>query len=153
MLALMWLVAGAAVYLLTRQPEYWLLPVAWQVRVAPFPLQQVYMAFPTFAQTVALALVSVWMLGAVKEGAAAVCGAWMMLEVGYQYAQRSDVSAWIIPRLPWFFRDVWPLNYATNFLGRGTFDGNNVLAAALGGIIAYMVVINSRNRMRRRATT
>ncbi len=151
MLALMWLAAGAGVYLLRQEyaAATWLLPPS--LHLSQFPLQQISSAFPTFAQTIALALVSVWALGVSREGGAAVCGVWMMLEASYQYAQRSDVSAWIIPRLPWFFRDVWPLNYATNFLGRGSFDMNNVIAAILGGIVAYMVVSNSKMRARRRA--
>lgn len=152
MIALMWLMAGAAVYSLTQDAGgyTWFQPLLLQVHLAAFPLQQISAAFPTFAQTVALALVCVWVAGCSKEGAAGVCGGWMVLEIAYQYAQRSDVSSWIIPMLPPFFR-IWPLSLSTQYLGRGTFSTDNVVAAIFGGLVAYLVVVNSHMRRRPRA--
>ena len=99
--------------------------------------------FPTFAAVIALSTLCVWGIRCGKSGAAFICVGWMLLGLGFQYGQRSDVAAWVLPQLPSFFHTVWPLNRFEHFLGRGGFSPNEVLATVLAGIIAYVMVLNS----------
>lgn len=138
---LLWMAAAAAAFFLSQRPGgLWQLPPSMQVRLAPVPLQQLSDPFPTLALTIALCLLSVWWLQAGKFKAALVCTLWAVLGVLFQLAQRTDVSSWLIPRLPAFFHTVWPFN---RLIGAGLFNSNNVGAAILGGIIAYALVLNS----------
>lgn len=146
----LWSLAAAGAVLLARQagPERFL-PAHVQVRLAQVPVQQLSDAFPMFAAIIALSMLCVWGLRCGRNGAAVVCAAWLLLGLGYEYGQRSDVASWILPELPSFFHSVWPLNWFERFLGSGGFSWNNVVAATLGGIIAFVMVLNSiPNRMR-----
>jgi hypothetical protein len=60
-------------------------------------------------------------------------------ELAYEFGQRSDFSSWLIPIIP----RVWPLVYLPEYLGRGTFSANHAMAIAMGGVIAYLVVLNT----------
>src|SRR5215469_15561758 len=80
-----WLCAGAMVYVLARQPGTpWFLPQDVQLHLEPFPFQQISAAFPTFAQTIALSLLAVWILGTSRTGSWVVCGAFTVGEIVYQ---------------------------------------------------------------------
>lgn len=143
-IGMLWLLAGGLAYLLARQPgALWFLPPDVEYRLAPIPLHQISDTFPMFAAIIALSLLCVWLTSCGKAGAAYICGSWTFLEVGYQFAQRSDVASWIAPRLPGFFQWLWPLNHLDRMLGSGAFNVNDVAGAMLGGIFAYMVVLNS----------
>jgi hypothetical protein len=140
----LWLLAGALAYLLSRQPgALWFLPPAVGTRLAPVPLQEISSTFPMFAAIIALSLLCVWWFSCGKSGAAYICAGWTMLEVGYQVGQRHDLASWIIPQLPYFFQTVWPLSLIARMLGSGDFNANAVAGAILGGIFAYMMVLNS----------
>lgn len=143
-IGMLWLLAGSLAYLLARQPgALWFLPPAVAYRLAPIPLQQISDTFPMFAAIIALSLLCVWAASCGKQGAAYVCAGWTLLEVGYQFGQRPDLASWIIPRLPGFFQYCWPLNHIDRLLGGGAFNANDVAGALLGGMFAYMVVLNS----------
>jgi hypothetical protein len=140
----LWSLAAAGAYLLARQAgAEGLLPTTVQLRLSHVPVQQFSDAFPTFAAVIALSTLCVWGIRCGKSGAAFICAGWMLLGLGFQYGQRSDVAAWVLPQLPSFFHTVWPLNRFEHFLGRGGFSPNEVLATVLAGIIAYVMVLNS----------
>jgi len=140
----LWSLAAAGAYMLARQAGAgWFLPTTVQLRLAQIPVQQFSDAFPTFAAIIALSMLCVWAMRCGKSGAAFVCAGWMLLGVGFEYSQRSDVASWILPQLPSFFHTVRPLNWVEHMLGRGGFSMNGVLAAVLAGIIAYVMVLNS----------
>jgi hypothetical protein len=91
-------------------------------------------------------------MGLGKSGGAVVSVGWTAIEIAYQYGQRSEVASWIIPRLPGFVYQVWPLDHLVRYLGRGGYNSNDVFAAILGGLFAYVAVLNSipgRRRPRR----
>jgi len=140
----LWSLAAAGAYLLARQAGVgMLLPTTVQLRLSQVPVQQFSDAFPTFAGVIALSMLCVWGLRCGKGGAAFICAGWMLLGVGFQYVQRSDVASWVLPQLPSFFHTVWPFNRFEEFVGRGGFSMNDVLATVLAGIIAYVMVLNS----------
>jgi hypothetical protein len=140
----LWSLAAAGAYLLARQAgAEGLLPTTVQLRLSQVPVQQFSDAFPTFSAIIALSTLCVWGLRCGKSGAASICAGWMLLGVGYEYGQRPDVASWILPQLPSFFHTLWPFNWFEHLLGGGGFSANDVLAAVLGGVIAYVMVLNS----------
>ncbi|HEY3707250.1 MAG TPA: hypothetical protein VGL22_19470 [Terracidiphilus sp.] len=135
-----WLGAALLEYAVMRQPgNAWFLPVDWQTRFASIPIQQISTEFPIFAQTIAASILGVWLLRCKRNGAFLVCGVCVGAELVYEVGQRSDFSAWLLPILP----RVWPLDHVAECLGKGTFSFNHVMAIVLGGMIAYLVVVNT----------
>lgn len=146
----LWLLAAGAGYFLGHRPDLlWQLPAPIQNRLAPMPLRQFSDPFPTFAVTIALSLLSVSALECGKWKAAMVCCLWTVLAIMFQFAQRPDVSSWIVPRLPVFFHSTWPLSELERMLGSGLFSVSNVWSAVLGGVIAYSLVLSSIPASRR----
>jgi hypothetical protein len=136
----LWLTAALAEYAIMRQPgNAWFLPHDLQMRFSAIPLQQISTEFPIFAQTIAASVLGVWLLRCARGGAFMICGICAVVELGYEFGQRSDFSAWVIPMLP----RVWPLEHVADYLGRGTFSVDHVLAIMLGGVISYLVVLNT----------
>jgi hypothetical protein len=136
----LWLCAAMLEYGVMRQPgNAWFLPLEWQARFASIPIQQISTEFPIFAQTIAASILGVWLLRCARDGAFVVCGICVVGELGYEFLQRTDFSAWLLPLLP----KVWPLNYVAEYAGRGAFSVNHVMAIVLGGLIAYLVVLNT----------
>jgi hypothetical protein len=140
LIGFLWLFAAMLEYAVMRQPANgWFLPPDWQTRFASLPIQQVSTEFPIFAQTIAASILGVWLLRCKRCGAFMATGVCVAGELAYEFGQRSDVSSWVIPIIP----RVWPLEHAAEYLGQGTFSFNHVMAIALGGLIAYLVVLNT----------
>jgi hypothetical protein len=139
-IGVLWLLAALLEYAVMRQPgNAWFLPPDWQTRFASIPIQQISTEFPIFAQTIAASILGVWLLRCERGGAFVLCGICVAGELAYEFGQRSDVSSWVIPILP----KAWPLEYVAEHLGRGSFSANHVMAIAMGGMIAYLVVLNT----------
>lgn len=139
-IGVLWLAAALLEYAIMRQPgNAWFLPPDWQTRFAAIPIQQISTEFPIFAQTIAASILGVWLLRCKRDGAFVLCGLCVGAELAYEFGQRSDFSSWLIPIIP----NVWPLEHLPEYLGRGTFSFNHALAIALGGAIAYLVVLNT----------
>jgi hypothetical protein len=136
----LWLMAALMEYAVMRQPGNALfLPVEWREKFAAIPIQQISTEFPIFAQTIAASILGVWLLRCARSGAFLICGICAFGELAYEFGQRSDFSAWLIPIIPSF----WPLENLPGYLGHGTFSPNHVMAIVLGGVIAYLVVLNT----------
>lgn len=136
----LWMCAALMEYAVMRQPgNAWYLPAELQLRFSAIPLQQMSTEFPIFAQTIAASILGVWLLRCARGSAFVVTGICVVTELGYEFSQRTDVSSWLIPMIP----KVWPLNDVARFMGLGTFSVNHVMAIMLGGVIAYLVVLNT----------
>jgi hypothetical protein len=140
---MLWSLAAAGAYILARQAGVGFLPTTLQLRLSHVPVQQFSDSFPIFAAVIALSMLCVWGMRSGRSGAAFICAGWMLIGVGYEYGQRSDVAAWILPLLPSSFHTLWPFNWFERFLGSGGFSINDVIAAVLGAVIAYVMVLNS----------
>jgi hypothetical protein len=139
-IGVLWLCAALMEYAVMRQPgNAWFMPPEWQLRFEAIPIQQISTEFPIFAQTIAASILGVWLLRCARDGAFVICGICVFGELAYEFGQRSDFSAWLLPILP----KVWPLDHIADYMGRGTFSVNHVMAIGLGGAIAYLVVLNT----------
>jgi hypothetical protein len=136
----LWMIAALMEYAVMRLPgNAWFLPVDWRDRFASIPIQQITAEFPIFAQTIAASILGVWLMRCARGGAFVVSGICVVTELTYEFSQRSDVSAWLIPMIP----QVWPLNHVAQFMGLGTFSVDHVMAIALGGVISFLVALNT----------
>ena len=136
----LWLLAALMEYAVMRQPgNAWFLPVDWRLKFSAIPIQQITAEFPIFAQTIAASVLGVWLLRCARGGALVVTGICVFTELIYEFTQKPAVSSWLIPMIP----EVWPLNYVARFMGLGTFSLDNVMAIVLGGLISYLVVLNT----------
>jgi hypothetical protein len=136
----LWMTAALMEYAVMRLPgNAGILPVDWRVRFASIPIQEISSEFPIFAQTIAASILGVWLMRCARGGAFVVSGVCVFLELGYEFSQRSDFSAWLIPMIP----SVWPLNYVARFIGLGTFSVDHVMAIMLGGLISTLVALNT----------
>jgi hypothetical protein len=136
----LWMTAALAEYAVMRQPgNAWFLPRDLQMRFPGIPLRQISTEFPIFAQTIAASILGVWLMRCARGAAFLVCGLCAAAELVYECGQRSDFSAWLIPILP----KIWPLDHMADYLGRGTFSSDHVMAILVGGLIAFLVILNT----------
>jgi len=139
-MGMLWTLAALMEYAVMRQPgNVWLMPLDWRSRFASIPIQQISSEFPIFAQTIAASILGAWLMRCARGGAFMVCGMCVFTEMAYEFTQKPAVSAWLVPMIP----QVWPLNYVARFMGVGTFSSDNVLAIILGGLISYLVMLNT----------
>jgi hypothetical protein len=136
----LWMLAALMEYAVMRQPgNAWFLPVDWRLRFSAIPVQQITAEFPIFAQTIAASILGVWLMRCARGGAFVVSGMCVFTELLYEFSQKPAVSSWLIPMIP----DIWPLNYVARFMGLGSFSLDHVMAIVLGGLISYLVVLNT----------
>ena len=140
---------GVLVYALARPAgSVDFLPQSLTLHASVPPLiGQVVGSLPTFTHTLALCLLSAAVLENWRVRAGAVCLAWFLVEVAFEVGQQQRVSAWLIPRIPAWFDQVWWLANSRSYFARGTFDPADILLAATGATLAVMVNTQTRSEV------
>jgi hypothetical protein len=136
------LLTGLFVYLTARASG-----TVWFLRSMPRPgfsvphvVAHAAGPLPTLTHSLGFSLLSAGLVGSRQRGAAIICAAWFLLESAFEIGQRSDISAWLTPRLPAWFDHVWLLANARSYFTLGTFDLFDLAACAAGAALAYFIV-------------
>jgi len=135
---------GTLVYLTIRAPgEGFLIPYGASTPLlstgSPW-LGALAGAFPTFAHTLAFALLTAALVLPGPRGAAVACGLWLGLEALLEAGQAAPVAARIVGLIPPWFARVPVLDHAGAYFTRGTFDPLDLAAAVLGAAAAYLIL-------------
>ena len=142
---------GVLVYALARPAgSVDFLPQSLTLHASVWPvIGQVAGSLPTFAHTLALCLLSAAVLESRRVRAGAVCLSWFLVEAAFEVGQHDQVSAWLIPRIPEWFDQVWWLANSRIYFARGTFDYADILLGAIGATLALMVITQTRSEVTR----
>ncbi|MGA3081842.1 MAG: hypothetical protein ABSD44_10725 [Terracidiphilus sp.] len=146
-LAVAALFAGVMVYALGRNPgSVHFLPPALQFGLLPHSMRHLTGQLPTFAHVIAFSLVTAWALDCTRKQALAACAGWMLLEMAFEVGQLPTAGAWLASEVPHWFSRVWLLDGTAAFFLHGSFDPWDMVAAALGASVAFLVVLKIQPR-------
>jgi hypothetical protein len=99
-------------------------------------------SLPTFIHVVGFTLMTASIIAKQKRGYAAVCLAWFAIDVLFEIGQGIDKM--IIQIIPNWFSNFLFLENTRNYFLQGRFDYFDLLSIVLGSIIAYNVLIKTK---------
>lgn len=138
---------GVAFYAFARPQPALFLPAGWhrpQTHALPAALVG---GLPTFVHTLAMSLLTAALLQPRRRvGLRTICVAWCAVEIAFESAQHPRLGHALLDALPASERWRVLLSPLANFVRTGTFDGNDVVAAALASLTAYAVLCHAIER-------
>lgn len=128
------LAAGVLIYTVARPlTVLGFPPVAPSVRAAlPDAVVALLASAPTFVHAFAFSMMTAAIVGGRERRLLLVCGAWAAVEIVFELAQSPELGAWLL-RSP---AAAIPIPYLREYLGSGTFDVADILAALGGAALA-----------------
>ena len=138
--ALLALLGGAVVYLLTRDPQ-----TVSALRFSPLPLWSgalvhcwLCLALPSLLHVYAFTLLSASVARPrTRRQALSLCLFWVGIEVFFELGQTAQLAAWIHDLLPAQFGNYPMLSLTHDYFIYGTFDPLDLLFIGLGALAAY----------------
>ena len=149
------LALGVLVYVTARAPgSASFLPLTWSAGL-PWPATALAVAgiLPTFFHTLGFSLILTMLTGAGNRSALWVCATWFAIEAVFEAGQHPLASAWLVDHLPQWFSHVWLLERTSAYFSTGVFDPFDIVAAAAGASIAYLLVVTYEQERRQRPCT
>ncbi|MDH3760031.1 MAG: hypothetical protein OEU50_03555 [Gammaproteobacteria bacterium] len=145
-LAVVLLAPGLAVYLFDRPADrVYFVPDWWQPGTggALFfgPLGA---SLPSFTHAVFFILITAVILAPWHFRILPICLLWFCFDSLFELAQHNAVAQRIAEIVPAWFQDVVLLENTRAFLVAGTFDPRDILAIAMGSLVAYVILIRFR---------
>jgi hypothetical protein len=143
--ALLALIAGVALYLLTRpaQSVYFLQAVPFPIGIhnpLPCPLCG---ALPSLLHVYAFILLSAIALQPKsRRQLIAICLTWSGIEVAFELGQIDRIALMIHNVLPTWFQEIPLLSITGNFFLLGIFDPLDLLSIGLGALAAYRLLLS-----------
>ena len=142
---LSFLVLGFLLYYFFRDAEstYFIqfLELAPPIKETPHLLQRFGYSLPTFIHVFAFSLITAGIMASSKRGYTAACLLWFGINVFFEFGQKFD--SLMVQYIPdWFAKIVFLENTKSYFL-KGRFDHFDLLAIALGALVAYLFLIVS----------
>jgi hypothetical protein len=95
---------------------------------------------PTFFHALGFCLILALLAGAGRRAAALVCGIWFAVETAFEAGQHPVAGTWLVEHIPQWFEHVWLLERTGAYFNTGVFDPVDIVAAAAGAILAYLLV-------------
>lgn len=97
-------------------------------------------SLPTFAHTVAFALFTSALALRGPRRAAAACALWFVIEVLLEAGQADPVARTVAELLPGSVTHLPLLDHTAAYFLHGTFDPLDLAAAAMGAVMAYLIL-------------
>lgn len=137
------LALGVLVYVTVRAPGSTLfLPLTWSAALpGPASVLVVAGSLPTFFHTLGFSLLLTMLAGAGHRSALWVCATWFAIETAFEAGQHRLASAWLVDHLPQWFSHAWLLERTGAYFTAGVFDPFDIIAAAAGATLAYLLVV------------
>ena len=133
-LGLACLAAGVLIYTVARPlTVLGFPPVAPSVRAAlPDAIVALLASAPTFVHTFAFSMMTAAIMGGGQRRLLLVCGVWAAVEIVFELAQSPVLGTWLLQSPV----AAIPIPYLREYLGSGTFDVADILAALGGAALA-----------------
>lgn len=142
LLAAVFLSLGVLVYVFDRSIPAYFLPAWLDVPAASGSAGLLGGSLPALVHTLALILVTAAVLWPWPRSLPYICGAWFLLECGFEICQMPPVDHHVAALLPRWFDGLPVLDSTGNYFIAGTFDYLDIAASGLGAFIAYLIVRN-----------
>lgn len=99
-------------------------------------------SLPTFIHVFAFILMTAGVIGSNKKGYLIITLTWFAIDVLFELGQ--GFGYLIIPIIPDWFSDILFLENARDYFLHGRFDYLDLLAIAVGSLVAYIVLIKTK---------
>ena len=140
---------GFLVYLMARPPErtYFLFRTGMTntlYHVLPRLFDPLSANLPAFLHVFAFTLITGGILSSQKIGSLVVAVSWLITECAFEVGQK--FPAWSEALVPRWFDSLPVLENARSFFRTGTFDPLDLVAAAVGAVVAYVALLATMER-------
>lgn len=103
-------------------------------------------ALPSFLHVFAFSLLLGGLLACRKTGYLIICCAWLFTNVLFEFGQRHSISASQV--IPKWFEGIFILENTRSYFLNGTFDFLDLLASSVGAVVAFWVLVRTRQEGR-----
>ena len=143
------LLLGTLVYLIDRPPNHTYFIYKSFVNISlhntlPNLFGLIGYSMPSFIHVFSFILITVGILSYHKRSCIIICASWFLIDFIFELAQKfSSLASKIIPD---WFAGIPILENTKNYFLSGTFDYFDLAAITIGAIVAYFVLLYTRQR-------
>lgn len=143
---------GTLVYLIDRPPEATYFIYFSKINISlyntvPNAFGVLGNSLPDFLHVFSFILLTAGLLSCQKKGSIIICISWF--SVGFLFEMLQKYNAMPLKIIPTWFKGIPFLENTTNYFRQGTFDIADLIAIALGTVVAYFILLTTNQRRRR----
>ena len=143
------LLLGSLVYLIDRTPDQtyfvYSAPVGISLHnIFPALFGAIGNSLPAFIHVFSFSLITAGLLSCRERGCDIVCLSWLFVDFAFELGQK--YSALPLKIIPGWFNGIPFLENSADYFRCGTFDMLDLVAIALGGVVAYLILTITSNR-------
>jgi hypothetical protein len=138
------LLLGTLIYLIDRPPDQTYFVYKSLVNISlhnilPNFFGSIGNSLPSFVHVFSFILITVGLLRCQKRGCIIICTLWFLTDVIFESGQKFKLlSSTMVPD---WLGGILFLENTKNYFTRGTFDYFDIIATAIGAIVAYIVLL------------
>ena len=147
------LIVGTLFYFFDRPPEdvYFLSRLGRhfsQYGAGPLLLGHLGASLPAFIHVFAFSLITAGILAGRIRMAAAVCLSWISIDLLFELGQKYPAAAGRL--VPDWFDGIPFLENTRGYFRHGTYDVSDIIATAVGGGMAFLVIVMTMHKQKRK---
>lgn len=140
------LLLGALVYLVDRPPDqtYFVSSIGTNISLyKTFPNLFGFLGsnLPAFIHVFSFILITAAFISYSKRGCLIICLSWFLIDSTFELGQK--FSTYPLKIIPNWFTGIPFLENTKNYFLQGTFDFNDLIAIAIGTVMAYFVLLTT----------
>ena len=144
LIGLISLLFGTFVYLFYRPPDQTYFIYISELNISLYnTLPNIFgllaYSLPAFIHVFAFILITAGLMSCQKRGRLIICLSWFFVDFAFELGQK--FNEWALNLIPTWFSGIPFLENTENYFLRGTFDISDLVAVALGTVIAYCVLL------------
>jgi len=143
------LLIGTLVYIVDRPPDqtYFIYSSGINIslyKILPNVFGTIGNCLPTFIHVFSFILITAGLFSCQKRGCLIICISWFVVDSAFELGQK--YYSWLSKITPDWFDRVPFLENTKHYFVHGTFDFNDLIAIAIGSIIAYFILLITMER-------
>ena len=138
------LLVGTLVYLVGRPPDqtYFVYSSPFNIslfKTLPNLFSHIGNSLPSFIHVFSLILITASLISCRKKGCLIICLSWFLIDCAFELGQ--EFNSLLLKIIPNWFEGIPFLENTENYFLYGTFDFIDLIAIAIGTVIAYYVLL------------
>lgn len=143
------LLIGSLVYLIDRPPDQTYFVYSSPINISlsntiPNLFGLIGNSLPEFIHVFSFILITAGLIFCQKRGYLIICLSWFLVDSAFEVGQK--FTTWSTSIIPDWFAGIPFLESTENYFLRGTFDGTDLAAIALGTVTAYVILLTTQRR-------
>ena len=143
------LLIGTLVYLFDRPPDQIYFIYSSDINISLYKIFPnlfglIGNSFPSFVHVFSFILITAALISCHKRGYIIICLSWALVDCSFELGQK--FKSLFLKIIPSWFAGIPFLENTKNYFVYGTFDCNDLIATAIGSIIAYFILLITMER-------